>query len=71
MKGLKLEELWLEGNPLCNTFPDHSAYVRYIPANTSLPSWMPSPSAGLNCSLWEEAASVPWEDRRACSLPCL
>ncbi|KAM7338605.1 hypothetical protein ACRRTK_002089 [Alexandromys fortis] len=29
VKGLKLEELWLEGNPLCSTFPDHSAYVRY------------------------------------------
>ncbi|XP_077890650.1 nuclear RNA export factor 2 isoform X11 [Ictidomys tridecemlineatus] len=29
LKGLKLEELWLEGNPLCSTFPDQSAYVRY------------------------------------------
>ncbi|CAO2622978.1 Nuclear RNA export factor 2 [Lemmus lemmus] len=28
VKGLKLEELWLEGNPLCSTFPDHSAYAR-------------------------------------------
>ncbi|VTJ83086.1 Hypothetical predicted protein, partial [Marmota monax] len=28
LKGLKLEELWLEGNPLCSTFPDQSAYVR-------------------------------------------
>uniref|UniRef100_A0A8C0WAE9 NTF2 domain-containing protein n=1 Tax=Castor canadensis TaxID=51338 RepID=A0A8C0WAE9_CASCN len=26
VKGLKLEELWLEGNPLCSTFSDHSAY---------------------------------------------
>ena len=35
VKGLKLEELWLEGNPLCSTFPDHSAYVRYVmPADT-------------------------------------
>uniref|UniRef100_A0A8C9Q8Q7 Nuclear RNA export factor 2 n=1 Tax=Spermophilus dauricus TaxID=99837 RepID=A0A8C9Q8Q7_SPEDA len=24
LKGLKLEELWLEGNPLCRTFPDQS-----------------------------------------------
>ncbi|XP_060230625.1 nuclear RNA export factor 2-like [Meriones unguiculatus] len=24
MKGLKLEELWLEDNPLCSTFPDHT-----------------------------------------------
>ncbi|MBZ3876000.1 Nuclear RNA export factor 2 [Sciurus carolinensis] len=29
LKGLKLEELWLEGNPLCSAFPDQSAYVRY------------------------------------------
>ncbi|ELV10140.1 Nuclear RNA export factor 2 [Tupaia chinensis] len=28
VKGLKLQELWLEGNPLCRTFPDRSAYVR-------------------------------------------
>ncbi|XP_077890647.1 nuclear RNA export factor 2 isoform X7 [Ictidomys tridecemlineatus] len=30
LKGLKLEELWLEGNPLCSTFPDQSAYVSAI-----------------------------------------
>ncbi|XP_007537252.2 nuclear RNA export factor 2-like [Erinaceus europaeus] len=30
MKGLKLEELWLEGNPLCDTFPDQSSYVSAI-----------------------------------------
>lgn len=30
MKGLKLEELWLEGNPLCNTFPDQSTYISAI-----------------------------------------
>uniref|UniRef100_A0A8C4LQH5 Nuclear RNA export factor 2 n=1 Tax=Equus asinus TaxID=9793 RepID=A0A8C4LQH5_EQUAS len=28
MKGLKLEELWLEGNPLCDTFRDQSTYIR-------------------------------------------
>lgn len=27
MKGLKLEELWLDGNPLCGTFPDQSTYI--------------------------------------------
>nr|XP_012614245.1 nuclear RNA export factor 2-like isoform X2 [Microcebus murinus] len=27
VKGLKLEELWLEGNPLCRTFPGQSAYI--------------------------------------------
>ncbi|XP_048191295.1 nuclear RNA export factor 5-like [Perognathus longimembris pacificus] len=26
LKGLQLEELWLEGNPLCNTFADKAAY---------------------------------------------
>ncbi|XP_032003898.1 nuclear RNA export factor 2-like, partial [Hylobates moloch] len=30
VKGLKLEELWLEGNPLCSTFSDQSAYVSTI-----------------------------------------
>ncbi|XP_036919327.1 nuclear RNA export factor 2-like [Sturnira hondurensis] len=30
IKGLKLEELWLEGNPLCDTFPDQVTYVSAI-----------------------------------------
>ncbi|XP_016833855.1 nuclear RNA export factor 2 isoform X2 [Cricetulus griseus] len=30
MKGLKLKELWLEGNPMCSTFSDNSAYVRAV-----------------------------------------
>ncbi|KAL1767034.1 nuclear RNA export factor 2 [Sigmodon hispidus] len=30
IKGLRLEELWLEGNPLCSTFPDRSAYVSLL-----------------------------------------
>ena len=30
MQGLKLEELWLQGNPLCGTFPDQSTYVRSV-----------------------------------------
>ncbi|XP_058392399.1 nuclear RNA export factor 2-like [Diceros bicornis minor] len=30
MKGLKLEELWLEGNPLCDTFQDQSTYISAI-----------------------------------------
>ncbi|KAL0588724.1 Nuclear RNA export factor 2 [Plecturocebus cupreus] len=30
VKGLKLEELWLEGNPLCRTFSDKSAYESTI-----------------------------------------
>ncbi|XP_029470692.1 nuclear RNA export factor 1 [Rhinatrema bivittatum] len=30
LKGLKLEELWLDGNPLCDTFKDQSSYIRAI-----------------------------------------
>ncbi|XP_049728084.1 nuclear RNA export factor 2-like [Elephas maximus indicus] len=30
IKGLKLEELWLEGNPLCDNFSKQSTYVRSI-----------------------------------------
>ncbi|XP_006869180.1 PREDICTED: nuclear RNA export factor 2-like [Chrysochloris asiatica] len=30
IKGMKLDELWLEGNPLCNNFSDHSTYVSAI-----------------------------------------
>ena len=39
MKGLKLEELWLEGNPLCSTFPDHSVYDRYIMVSREGREW--------------------------------
>uniref|UniRef100_A0A8D1QBZ0 Nuclear RNA export factor Tap RNA-binding domain-containing protein n=1 Tax=Sus scrofa TaxID=9823 RepID=A0A8D1QBZ0_PIG len=35
MKGLKLEELWLQGNPLCGTFPNQSTYIRSSPLLTS------------------------------------
>ncbi|KAM5195907.1 nuclear RNA export factor 2-like [Hipposideros larvatus] len=37
MKGLKLQELWLEGNPLCGTFPDQSTYVRLSNVPTGSP----------------------------------
>lgn len=30
VKGLKLEELWLDGNPLCDTFRDQSSYIRSV-----------------------------------------
>ncbi|XP_037678685.1 nuclear RNA export factor 2-like [Choloepus didactylus] len=30
VKGLKLEELWLEGNPLCSSFLDKSTYISFI-----------------------------------------
>ncbi|KAL1766184.1 nuclear RNA export factor 2-like [Sigmodon hispidus] len=43
IKGLRLEELWLEGNPLCSTFPDRSAYVstvlNYFPELLHLDGW--------------------------------
>uniref|UniRef100_A0A8B9PHZ6 Nuclear RNA export factor 1 n=1 Tax=Apteryx owenii TaxID=8824 RepID=A0A8B9PHZ6_APTOW len=31
VKGLKLEELWLDGNPLCDAFRDQSTYIRSLP----------------------------------------
>ncbi|KAK7797899.1 hypothetical protein U0070_022895 [Myodes glareolus] len=50
VKGLKLEELWLEGNPLCSTFPDHSAYVSavlsYFPELLCLNGWKSLPTIG-------------------------
>uniref|UniRef100_A0A452SN46 Nuclear RNA export factor 1 n=1 Tax=Ursus americanus TaxID=9643 RepID=A0A452SN46_URSAM len=30
VKGLKLEELWLDGNPLCDTFRDQSTYISAV-----------------------------------------
>ena len=30
VKGLKLEELWLDGNPLCDNFRDQSSYIRSV-----------------------------------------
>lgn len=37
VKGLKLEELWLKGNPLCDTFRDQSTYIRSVVASPSPP----------------------------------
>lgn len=37
VKGLKLEELWLDGNPLCDTFRDQSTYIRSVVASVSPP----------------------------------
>ncbi|XP_053304508.1 nuclear RNA export factor 1 [Spea bombifrons] len=30
IKGLKLEELWLDGNPLCDNFHDEGVYIRAV-----------------------------------------
>ncbi|KAF6091145.1 nuclear RNA export factor 5 [Phyllostomus discolor] len=30
IRGLKLKELWLEGNPLCGIFPDQTTYISAI-----------------------------------------
>ncbi|XP_055987629.1 nuclear RNA export factor 1 [Sorex fumeus] len=30
IKGLKLEELWLDGNPLCDSFQDQSTYISAV-----------------------------------------
>nr|XP_038956086.1 nuclear RNA export factor 2-like [Rattus norvegicus] len=47
IRGLNLEQLWLEGNPLCSTFPDHSSYVsailNYFPELSHLPTGFPAP----------------------------
>ncbi|KAL6090304.1 hypothetical protein STEG23_029492, partial [Scotinomys teguina] len=52
MKGLKLEELWLEGNPLCSTFPDRSAYVsavlNYFPELLCLDGWKLFPTVDID-----------------------
>lgn len=37
IKGLKLEELWLDGNTLCDTFRDQSTYIRSVVASISPP----------------------------------
>ncbi|XP_069738464.1 nuclear RNA export factor 1 isoform X1 [Phaenicophaeus curvirostris] len=37
VKGLKLEELWLDGNPLCDAFRDQASYIRSVPASRGLP----------------------------------
>ncbi|KAK2506558.1 hypothetical protein MC885_005801 [Smutsia gigantea] len=37
MKGLKLEELWLKRNPLCETFPDQATYIRSAITTVILP----------------------------------
>ncbi|KAK2083618.1 hypothetical protein P7K49_038854 [Saguinus oedipus] len=45
VKGLKLEELWLEGNPLCDNFSDESAYVRTSSIQMLVPWTKKSPVA--------------------------
>ncbi|KAK2100296.1 Nuclear RNA export factor 1 [Saguinus oedipus] len=37
IKGLKLEELWLDGNSLCDTFRDQSTYIRSVVDSVSPP----------------------------------
>lgn len=37
IKGLKLEELWLDRNPMCDTFQDQSTYIRSVVASVSPP----------------------------------
>lgn len=37
IKGLKLEELWLDRNPMCDTFLDQSTYIRSVVASVSPP----------------------------------
>lgn len=37
IKGLKLEELWLDGNPLCDSFRDQSTYIRSVVGRVTPP----------------------------------
>lgn len=65
MKGLKLEELWLEGNPLCNTFPDQSTYTRLVVTIVTLPGDacpLRDQSIPNSVHLKKVAALVLWED---------
>uniref|UniRef100_A0A8C9Q9Q4 Uncharacterized protein n=1 Tax=Spermophilus dauricus TaxID=99837 RepID=A0A8C9Q9Q4_SPEDA len=57
LKGMKLEELWLEGNPLCSDFPEQSAYTPSVIS----PMDFPGP-----IYTWPLALVSPW----ACSTPC-
>lgn len=41
VKELKLEELWLEGNPFCNCYLDDSEYIRYAVAAKSFSPSLP------------------------------
>ncbi|NXW76364.1 NXF1 factor, partial [Hirundo rustica] len=43
VKGLKLEELWLDGNPLCDSFRDQSSYISPPKNPTKLPFSPPNP----------------------------
>ncbi|XP_035581541.1 nuclear RNA export factor 2-like isoform X2 [Zalophus californianus] len=53
MKGLDLEELWLEGNPLCDTFPDQPTYIsaikdcfpKLLRLHPGPPPWSPLPTS--------------------------
>ncbi|XP_030330322.1 nuclear RNA export factor 1 isoform X2 [Strigops habroptila] len=48
VKGLKLEELWLDGNPLCDAFRDQSTYISlFSPALPARRSCPPAVQAGL------------------------
>ena len=41
IKGLKLEELWLDGNTLCDSFRDQSTYIRSVTSCISPPGDFP------------------------------
>lgn len=36
IKDLKLKELILDANPLCDSFSDQAKYVRYVPDNVKI-----------------------------------
>ncbi|GAB1302146.1 Nuclear RNA export factor 1 [Apodemus speciosus] len=57
IKGLKLEELWLDRNPMCDTFRDQSTYIR---CQTWQNWWIPGEAA-------EPLGSHPIPSSRGCT----
>ncbi|KAM9180311.1 nuclear RNA export factor 2-like [Dugong dugon] len=49
IRELKLEELWLEGNPLCNNFSNQSTYVSLHSPVSPLPTCTPIPPSPPPC----------------------
>ncbi|XP_038306400.1 nuclear RNA export factor 2-like isoform X6 [Canis lupus familiaris] len=75
MKGLKLEELWLEGNPLCDTFPDQPTYIsairdcfpKLLRLHPGPPLWSPL----LTSSLLQDGQELPPPVIIDADTPCL
>ncbi|NP_001263633.1 nuclear RNA export factor 1 isoform 2 [Mus musculus] len=64
IKGLKLEELWLDRNPMCDNFGDQSSYIRSVVASVSPPGDIHPWEAELmhpdQCPSTGEHAALSW-----------